>query len=125
MKVPQPREEFQFDWLVLIRIRQRFEFTHRIAVTGPLSRADPRTASDRLRSAHPPFQQPSPGSHLQGAYAERRPQPSKNTIQKSKNTNNLWFARSQHELGSSSSIAGASPVLIRKLQRAPARHRRR
>ena len=40
------------------------------------------------------------GSHLQGAYAEQRPQPSKNTIQKSKNTNNLWFERSQHELGS-------------------------
>ena len=34
MKVPQPREEFQFEWLVLIPTRQRFEFT-RIAVTGP------------------------------------------------------------------------------------------
>ena len=38
------------------------------------------------------------------AYAERRPQPNKNTIQKSKNTNNLWFERSQHELGSPASM---------------------
>ncbi len=25
MKVPQPRKEFQLDWLILIRIRQRFD----------------------------------------------------------------------------------------------------
>jgi hypothetical protein len=34
MKVPQPREEFQFEWLVLIPTRQRFD-SPRIAVTSP------------------------------------------------------------------------------------------
>ena len=40
MKVPQPREEFQFEWLVLIPTRQRFEFTQDRCDRPSLSRAD-------------------------------------------------------------------------------------